>query len=117
MSTVKTKTAMKLTLTELENLIRRVVREELERRLGAPPTSAVDDWSQEGPEDAAGDEELLAEALIAIQQYERNPEGVKSLEEFEREVAELGSSEKFISFLEERAQEKAAIPLEKMTEP
>jgi len=35
---------------------------------------------------SGGDEELLAETLILIQQYEQNPEGWKALEEFEAEL-------------------------------
>ncbi len=51
-------------------MIRRVVREQLDRRL----PSIVDDWSQEGPDDPAGDEELLADALIVPEQYRDKPE-------------------------------------------
>lgn len=34
--------------------------------------------------------------------------------EFEREVASLGSSEKFMSFLEERSKEKQDIPIKEV---
>ena len=37
-----------------------------------------------------------------------------SVDEFNREVASLGSSDKFMSFLEERAKEKQDIPLKEV---
>ncbi len=83
-----TKTPATITLAELENLIRRVVREELARVLQPTAPSGLDDWSHEGPDDPAGDEELLGEALISIQQYKAgNREGWRTLEEFEAELA------------------------------
>jgi hypothetical protein len=76
-----------ISLAQLENLIRRVVREELARVLRSTTPSILDDWSQEGPDDPAGDEELLAEALITIEQYKKGDrEGWKTLEEFEAEL-------------------------------
>ena len=54
---------------ELETLIRRVVREELSRLLRAPVRSILDDWQQEGPDDPAGDELLLKDALAVLQKY------------------------------------------------
>lgn len=92
MSTTATEAAIVINLTDLENLIRRVVREavreELTRLLRTPDRSILDYWEHEGPDDPAGDEQLLAEALTLIQQYEKNPEGWKTLEEFEAELAE-----------------------------
>ena len=78
--------ATTISLTDLEAMIRRVVREELDRRL----PSIVDDWSQEGPDDHAGDEELLADALIVLEQYGDKPEAWTKWEDFE---AELDSAE------------------------
>jgi len=92
MSTTTTEAAIVINLTDLENLIRRVVREavreELTRLLRTPDRSILDYWEHEGPDDPAGDEQLLAEALTLIQQYEKNPEGWKTLEDFEAELAE-----------------------------
>jgi hypothetical protein len=87
MSTNVTEAAITISLTDLENLIRRVVREELTRLSHASALSILDDWSHEGPDDPAGDEELLTEALTMIEQYEKNPEGWKTLEEFEAKLA------------------------------
>ncbi len=71
-----------ISLTDLEAMIRRVVREELDRRL----PSIIDDWSQEGPDDPAGDEELLADALIVLEQYKDKPEAWTKWEDFETEL-------------------------------
>ncbi len=46
------------------------------------------DWEHEGPDDPAGDAELLKEALTMIEQYTKNPAGWKTLEEFEAELVE-----------------------------
>ena len=68
-------------LTDLENLIRRVVREELTRQSRAG--SILDDWRQEGPDDPAGDEQLLREAIEVSERYRVDKRGGKTLEEFE----------------------------------
>jgi hypothetical protein len=91
MSRTTTKAAITLSLTDLENIVRRVVREtvhdELTRVLRKPDRSVLEYWEHEGPDDPAGDKKLLAEALAVIQEYEKNPEGWKTLEEFEAELA------------------------------
>ena len=51
---------------ELEALIRRVVREEVGQLVQPSKPSILDDWSHEGPDDPAGDEALLKEALEVI---------------------------------------------------
>jgi hypothetical protein len=81
-----TKTPATITLAELESLIRRVVREELARVLRPTAPSVLDDWSHEGPDDPAGDEELLAEALIVLEQYGDKPETWMRWEDFEAEL-------------------------------
>ena len=86
MGATVTEAAITISLTDLENLIRRVVREELTRLSHAPAPSILDDWSHEGPDDPAGDEELLAEALVMSQQYRENKEGWKSWEDFKAEL-------------------------------
>jgi len=92
MSTNTTEAAIIINLADLEHMIRRVVheavREELTRLLRTPDRSILEYWEHEGPDDPAGDEQLLAEALALIQQYEANPEGWKTLEEFQAELAE-----------------------------
>ena len=92
MGATTTEAAITISLTDLEALIRRVtrevVREELTRLLRTPDRSILEYWEHEGPDDPAGDEQLLAEALALIQQYEEDPAGWKTLEEFEAELAE-----------------------------
>ena len=79
-----------VSLSDLENLIRRVVREEFVRLLRASTAPVVDDWDQEGPLDPAGDEQLLHDALTLREQYKVSREGWKTLEEFESELARSG---------------------------
>ena len=52
-------TTVTLSPAQLEQLIRRVVREEVSRLLQPSKPSVLDDWSHEGPEDPEGDAELL----------------------------------------------------------
>jgi hypothetical protein len=42
---------------------------------------------------------------------------LEAADEFDREVAELGQSEKFMSFLAERSQEPGSISLEELEQP
>jgi hypothetical protein len=48
-----------------------------------------------------------------------SPDGTRFLveeaDDFDREVAELGSSEKFMNFLEERSRERGVISIEQFT--
>ena len=88
MSATMTQATVTISPTDLENLIRRVVREELSRLPRTAAPSILDDWSQEGPDDPQGDKELLTEALTMIEEYEKHPEGWKTLEEFEAELAQ-----------------------------
>ena len=80
---------------DLEHLIRRVVKEAVQEefaRLMRPPNRALlEYWIHEGPDGPAGDEQLLAKALAAIEQYEKNPAGWKTLEEFEAELKAIGA--------------------------
>ena len=86
MSTDPSQTEIPISPTELENLIRRVVREELVRLLRKPACAILDDQAQEGPEDAAEDKALLAEALAVLQQYAGQPDAWMRWEEFEAEM-------------------------------
>jgi len=83
-------TTVSLSPAELEQLIRRIVREEVGQLLRPSKPSALDDWSHEGPEDSEGDAELLHEALEAVRQREQNPKASVGWEEFK---AELRSAE------------------------
>ncbi len=82
------RTIIPLTPTELESLIRRVVREELGTLLSAMPRSVLEDWAHEGPDDPEGDEALHAEALAVMEQHADEPEAWVSLEDFEGELDE-----------------------------
>jgi hypothetical protein len=84
MSPTSTSTTITANLIDLENLIRRVVREELTRQ--ARNGSILDDWSHEGPDDPAGDEQLLREAVEISERYRVDKRGGKTLEEFEAEL-------------------------------
>jgi hypothetical protein len=77
-----------LSLSDLETMIRRVIREELARHT----LSVLDDSSQEGPDDPAGDEELLADALIVLEQYKDKPEAWTDWEDFKAELASAEAS-------------------------
>lgn len=74
-------------VNELERLIRRVVREELARVHTLSDPAPTDDWEQEGPDDPAGDEELLAEAVALLESYSADKSGWMSLDEFKTELA------------------------------
>ncbi len=72
-----------ISLADLETMIRRVIREELARHTLSP----LEDWSQEGPDDPAGDEELLRDALVVLQDYGDKPEAWIKWEDFEATTA------------------------------
>ncbi|HLF26181.1 MAG TPA: hypothetical protein VJG32_07590 [Anaerolineae bacterium] len=75
-----------LSPAEFENLIRRVVRQELARLLRASARSRLEDVKHEGPNEPAEDETLLREALDTIQKYGDKPEAWMSWEAFESEL-------------------------------
>jgi len=84
-------TSITLSPAELEDLVRRVVREELRRLAAGPaaeaPTSILHDWRHEGPDDPAADEELAQEAEALSRECREAPEELTSLEDFERQLA------------------------------
>jgi hypothetical protein len=82
----KERTTIALSPDQLEQLIRRIVREEVSRLLRPSKPSPLDDWSHEGPEDPDGDAELLQQALEVIRQREQSPEAAMSWEEFKAEL-------------------------------
>ena len=80
-------TVIPISPADLENLIRRLVREELIRLLRKPVHSILDDRAHEGVDNPAEDEALLNETLNSLQQYGDTPEAWLSWEEFEAEAA------------------------------
>jgi hypothetical protein len=82
-----TETTITISLTDLEILIRRVVREELTRLLSISTPAILDDWGHEGPPDPAGDEILLAEALAVLKQSEDKPDTWIKWEDLKAELA------------------------------
>jgi hypothetical protein len=85
MSTTPAEPVVSMTRSELEILIRRVVREELARALR--PVNPIDDWSHEGQDDPEGDEIIAREALAQLEEIEKDPTRLRSWEEFEAELA------------------------------
>ena len=79
-------TTVALSAVQFEQLIRRIVREEVSRLLRPSQPSVLDDWSHEGPDDPEGDTELLQEALEVIGQREENPGSSGGWEEFKAEL-------------------------------
>ncbi len=79
-----------LSLSEMEALIRRVVREavheELTTILRQTPVSLLEDWTHEGPADPEGDRVLLAEALTLREQYRTDRQEWVDLEVFKAEL-------------------------------
>jgi len=90
MSTTAKKLTVAISPADLEKLIRRVVREvvreELSHLAHVPASSILDDWDQEGLEDPAGDEELLAEALAALEQCKDDPDAWVRWEDLKEEL-------------------------------
>ncbi len=101
MSARTSQAAITVSLTDLENLIQRVVKEvvrdELARILRTPSRAILEYWEHEGPDDPAGDAELLNDALAIIERYEKNPKGWKTLEEFEAELAKAEAAHELSS--------------------
>ena len=79
-----------LSLTELEALIRRAVKEavheEFTRVLRQAPASAVENRSRDDPSDPAGVQLVLAEALAERDRYRANPETWMALGAFKKEM-------------------------------
>ena len=78
-----------LSLSEMEAMIRRVVKEAVHEeftRLLLRPGSVAENWAHEGPDDPAGDELLLAEALAERERYRTNPEEWVDWETFKAEL-------------------------------
>ena len=85
MSTTPAEPVVSMTRSELESLIRQVVREELRRALR--PANPIDDWSHEGPDDPEGDEILAREALAELEEIEKDPSRLINWEDFKEELA------------------------------
>jgi hypothetical protein len=85
MSTTATEPVISMTRSELESLIRSVIREELRRALR--PVNPLDDWNHEGPDDPEGDEIIAREALAQLEEIKKNPSQLRSWGDFEAELA------------------------------
>lgn len=84
-----------VTMQDLEAMIRRAVEEavgkavhnavqkELQQAKLTRPLTIGEDWSHEGPDDPEGDAELLAEALVAMEEYKKHPERLMNWEDFQ----------------------------------
>jgi hypothetical protein len=79
-----------LSLAEMEDMIRRVVKEAVHEEfalvLRRAPASVADDWTHEGPSDPAGDQLLLAEALTERERYRTDPETWMDWDAFKAEI-------------------------------
>jgi len=71
---------------ELERMIRRIVREEVSALLRPTGRTILDDWNQEGPDDAEGDAELLLSAISILRQHEDEISAWMDWEEFEEQL-------------------------------
>ncbi len=58
--------------------------------------------------------ELAIAGSVRIRAQDGHEFILEEADEFEKEVAQLGSSDKFMRFLKERAAEEATIPLEQI---
>ncbi len=90
MSSLEPEFNTNLSLTEMEALIRRVVKEavheEFARLLQNLPGSVAENWAHEGKDDSAGDQLLLVEALTERERYRTNPEDWLEWEAFKAEL-------------------------------
>jgi len=79
-----------LSMSEMEALIRRAVKEavheEFARVLRQASASVVENWTHEGPSDPADDQLLLAEALAERERYRTDPEAWMNWEAFKTEL-------------------------------
>jgi hypothetical protein len=90
MSSYQSRPIDSVQLSDLEQMIRMAVRQEVQaefaRLLHTPSPVVLEYWLHEGPEDEDGDEELLAEAVEMLKTYESDKSNWKSLEDFESEL-------------------------------
>ena len=89
MSSVSPRFSTTLSLAEMKALIRRIVKEAVHEefaRLFEQAPSIVVDWTHEGPDDRAGDQLLLAEAVAARERYRTNPQEWSDWEAFKAEL-------------------------------
>jgi hypothetical protein len=90
MSETPPQATISISLSDLEALIRRVVRdavhEEFARLAQRSRPAVAQDWDHEGPDDPAGDAELLDEALALVEQYRHDKSGWQDLEDFKADL-------------------------------
>ncbi len=79
-------TTIALSRTDLEKLVRRVVREEL-RRLIETRRTVSGDPLHEGPSDASQDQILLVEALDRLAEYGTDPDAWLDWDTVKAEIA------------------------------
>jgi len=84
--------SVELDSQELERMIRRIVREEVSALLRPAGRTILDEWTQEGPDDAEGDAELLLSALSILRQHEDEISAWMDWEEFEGQLARMEGS-------------------------
>ena len=84
-TTDATETVISMKRSELENLIRTIIREELRHALR--PVNPLDDWSHEGPDDPEGDEIIAREALAQIEEIKKDPSRLIKWEDFKEDLA------------------------------
>jgi hypothetical protein len=83
----ETEVAVTITVAELEAIIRRVVREEMQRHSDWIVRELIEFWRNEGPPDLEDDEMLLKDALEQIEKYNDDYSSCITLEELEAELA------------------------------
>jgi len=85
--------AVTITVAELEAIIRRVVREEMQRHSDWIVREMIEFWRNEGPPDLEGDELLARDALELIEKYKDDHSGFITLEQLEAELAAEAAAE------------------------
>lgn len=75
-----------ITVADLENMVRRMVRAELIRLLHLQKPSLLEDERHEGSDNAAEDELLLDEALAVLEKYENDPDAWSDWAAFKAEL-------------------------------
>lgn len=85
MSTDTLELTVQIPNESLEQLVRRIVREEL-LRLVERELPISENWQHEGEVDMAGDEMLLAEALAVLEEFADQPDAWTDWADFEAKL-------------------------------
>jgi len=86
MSNVSHEATLTVTVADLEDMVRRMVRAELIRLLHLQKPSLLEDESHEGAENVVEDELLLDEALVVLEKYENDPDAWTDWAAFKAEL-------------------------------